>query len=207
MPIVAPFAFIRGVAPAPTSPQTFTWVSNGDPNDLFYFLGRNQGTAGWTNPDTAGYVTVIRSSSLNGADSDYVNRAVEYNTTDNNSGEWIAVDIGTDNNSRLIVVSDYSLRAGNDGTPGQAIRNWKLQGSNNVATNDITGVNAATWVDIDVRTADASVGVNQGDWGHLILGSTPAGYRFLRILNTGANSSGLNFIQLSEIQVYGDLTF
>lgn len=190
---------------APPSPQTFTWVSNGDANGVCYFLGRNFNTIPWENPDTAGRVVVTRSSSLNGTDGDLVNRAAEYNTTDNNLLEWIAIDLGVGD---LMVVSDYSLQNGNDGVSSTlAIRNWKLQGSNDVATNDVTGIDAATWVDIDTRTSDTSMGPNQGDWIHKILGATPAGYRWLRVLNTGVNSSGLNFLQLCEFEFYGDFSY
>lgn len=195
---------LASLGSGPLSPQTFTFVSNGDANGVCYFLGTNFRGQSWQNPDTFGTVVVTRSSALVGADGDLVNRAVEYNTTDNSSGEWIAIDLGIGN---LMVVSDYLLRNGNDGGSGLAIRNWTLQGSNDVASNDVTGINAATWDDLDVRTSDTSMGGAQGDWIHKILGSTPAGYRWLRILNTGVNSVGQNYVQLCEFEFYGDFSF
>lgn len=190
----------------PSSPQTFTWVLNGDVNDLFYFLGRNYGTAAWANPHTAGRAVVIRSSSLNGVNADIVDRVQQYNTTDNNANEWIVIHLGIGGNS--FVLSDYSLRNGNDGAGSTlAIRNWKMRGSNDVATDDVTGVNAATWTDLDTRTSDTDMGPNQGDWIHKVLGAVPAGYEWIQLLNTGVNSSGLQFLQICEIQLYGELTF
>lgn len=194
------------VTPSPSpSPLTFTWISNGDTNDLLTYLGQNYGVSAWMNPHTLGTATVIRSSSLNGTDADIVNRAVEYNTTDNNPNEWIVIHIGTGGNT--FVLSDYSLRNGNDGASGWALRNWKIRGSNNVATDDVTGVNAATWVDLDTRTSDTSMGTNQGDWTHRILGSTPAGYEWIQLRGNGLDSLGLQFLQISEIQLYGELSF
>src|SRR6266850_1761129 len=119
-------AALRRFTPPPTSPQTFTWVSNGDTNDVFYFLGRNFGTASWTNPHTAGRCTWIRSSDPGGdaAISAMCDRAQSYLTTGNSSGEWFAVDMGS---TRTLVVSDYSLQNGAaDGI--NAPKNWKLQG-------------------------------------------------------------------------------
>lgn len=183
--------------------ETFTYATDGDANGLFYRLGTDFGSIAWTNPHTAGECTFIRSTALAGTDSDFCNRATDYNTTDNNSGEWIAVDIGA---GRLMTVSDYLLQNGaQDGL--NAPSNWNLQGSNDVATNDITGVNAATWTDIDTRVSDTSIAQTVGSWGHFTLGAVPAQYRFFRILATGVNRQGLNFLQVSELELYGDLDY
>lgn len=180
----------------PPSPQTFTWVSNGDTNDALYFIGRDYGVSAWTNPDTAGRIVVSRSSSLVGTNAEIVDRAVNYNTTDNNPNEFIKIDLGAAN---TLVTSDYSIRNGNDGVGSTlAIRNWRLRGSND----------DSTWFDLDIREPDNSMGPNQGDWIHLICSeSDPTPYRYIQLYNTGPNSGSLNFLQICEIQLYGILQF
>lgn len=92
----------------------------------------------------------------------------------------------------------------------QAMRNWILQGSNDVATNDAAGVSGATWDDIDTRVNDTSM--STGSFGSDAVytaneaNTTP--YRWFRIINTGLNASGTdNNMQLSEIEFYGEFEF
>lgn len=196
MAIAHPFSFFKGPFVVPTSPQVFTWVSNGDTNGVCYFRGRNNGVATWTNPHTALRVTVARSSTLNGSDDELVNRTAEYNTTNNSTGEWVSLDLG---NATTLVVTSYSLRNGNGagGGSGWALLNWKLQGSNN----------NSTWTDLETRTGDTTMGTINGDWAHYILGGTPSAYRYLRILGNGLDTLGLQFMQLCEFEFYGTFTF
>ena len=80
----------------------------GDANGVLYAIGSNFGGT-WSNPHTAGKVTVTRSSTQAGNNSDIVNRAADYNTTDNNAGEWVAVDIGL---GRTLEMWDYLIQNG-----------------------------------------------------------------------------------------------
>lgn len=201
-------AILAGYPRIIPSPQVFTHVTNGDANGINYFIGQNHGLSPWANPHP-GRVTVLRSSSLNGTDADLVDRAIDYNTTDNNAGEWMAIDLGTNDAARTAVVTDYTLQNGSNGAFDHTPRNWKLQGSNNVATNDITGINAATWVDLDTRTNNTDIASASGAWGHFTLGATPSAYRWLKILATGINNGGDStvFLQIGEIEFYGTLVY
>lgn len=179
----------------PGSPQTFTWVSNGDTNDAIYFIGKDYGVAPWTNPHTAGRVNVVRSSSAVGTDAQIVDHATNYNSTNNTANSFIDIDMGAAN---AIVVTDYSIQNGNDGGSGLCLRNWRLQGSND----------DSSWNDLDIREPDNGLGSNQGDWLHLICSEgdvTP--YRYIRLYSTGMDSLGLFFVQICEITLYGTLTF
>lgn len=185
------------VTPSPSpSPLTFTWVSNGDINGVCYFRGTDNGAIAWTNPHTAGRVVVSRSSTLNGADADLVNRAIDYNTTDNNSGEWVRIDLGAGNQ---LVVTDYTLQNGSNAGFDHTPRNWKLQGSND----------GSAWTDIDTRTNNTDIAFSSGAWAKFTLGSTPAAYRYLRVLATGVNNGGdaTEFLQVGEFEFYGSFTF
>lgn len=187
---------------AATSPRTFTWVTNGDANGVCFFRGTNNLAGPWENPDTAGRVVVNRSTSLAGNDSDLVNRAINYNSTDNGTApgagaEWMSIDLGSGN---AMVVSDYSLQNGSDSPSyDHTPRNWILQGSNN----------DATWTDIDTRSNNTDIASSLGAWGHFILGATPAAYRYLRVIANGVNNGGdaTYFLQIGEFEFYGVFTF
>lgn len=188
-----------------SSPATLTYASDGDDNGALFLIGTVFGRFFWANPHVTGLVTAIRSSDPGGdeAISGLVNRATSYLTTDNGSGEWMAIDLGVD---RLMVVSDYLIQNGaSDGM--NAPKNWKLQGSNDVASDDVTGINAATWDDLDTRSANTAIAQSVGSWGHFTLGVTPSSYRWLRILATGVNQAGLNYLQIGELEFYGTLNF
>lgn len=215
--VAFPFTLFRNasLAGAPTSPQTFTFVSDGDTNGLFYFLGRNYGVAAWTNPNTSGKIIMILSDNVVSGDdgTTLVNRVADSAYASGNAtGKWFAVDVGAaGHSSNLLTISDYWMRQ-RAATSTQAMRNWNLQGSNNVMSNDITGINAATWVNLDVRVNDTTMGQSGGgDPARYVVGGSPAAYRWFRIINTGLNSSagGTNDanIQVGEWELYGTFSF
>lgn len=187
----------------PASPQTFTYVSDGDANGIFYFIGRNLGTAAWTNPDTAAYLVSVRSSDNGGTANDLVNRAAENTYSLNAANSWIAVDLGA---GRSAVVSDYSLRLRNV-VDTRAMRNWKLQGTNTSASNSVADLDAATWTDIDTRVGDTTMAASSGSWGFYTVPGSPSGYRYLRILQNGVNGLGDNYLTLCEWELYGVLSY
>lgn len=197
-------ATIRTASPSPPgSPQTFTYVSDGDTNDIFYFIGRNFGTASWANPHPA-RITNVRSTDLVGTPADLTDRAAQDTYTDNLNNSWIVSDLGS---GVAVVLSKYLIRIRNVADP-RAIRNWKIQGSNDPVSNSVIDLEAATWVDIDSRVADTTMPNTSGVWQVYTVPSMPAAYRWIRFLENGANSSGSDFfLTICEWQLYGVLTF
>lgn len=171
--------------------MTLTYSSIGDTHGAVYTLVN----AGKT-------VNALRSTDLVGTGADLINRALEYTTTDNNSGEWFAVDLGV---GTTLVLSKYTLAMETSHTT-QSPRNWKIQGSNSV-TWSTGGVAAATWTDLDVRTSDATVASPNWNGVFTVNGGVTTAYRYIRFLNTGANLAGSNFIQVSEVEFYGNISF
>lgn len=194
---------------APTSPQTFTYVGDDDAAGLFYFLGRNKGIASWTNPHTAMYMTVILEDNIIGdpiTDAyTLVNRVADAAYASANFvGHWFAFDIGVGNS---LTISDYWMKQRSD-TSTQAMRNWDLEGSNDVATSDITGVNAATWTNLESRINDTTMPISTGSTGRYTVGGSPSAYRFFRIISTGVNANPPDIaMQVCEFEMYGVLTF
>lgn len=184
------------------------YVSNGDLNDMFYFIGTAYGAQAWTNP-TPVKISGLFSSTNAGSPTDLTNRAyaVDDPGTGNTANSYMVFDLaGANSNNLRAQVLKYSLKnRASDGT--RSPRNWKLQGTNSVATWDVTGVNAATWVDIDVRVADTTMPTTAGVWATYTVASTPAAYRYLRILQNGVNAAGDNFLLINEMQFYGNLFY
>jgi hypothetical protein len=147
---------------------------------------------------------VISLDRAQGVATDVINRTLEYTSTGNSANEWYAFDLGLGVKASI---SKYTCAYASS-NPTQISRNWKLQGTNTIATWDTTGVNGATWTDIDIRTNDTTI-LNASPWcGVFTCNQSNANqYRYLRYYNTGNNLGGLGYIQVSEIEFYGHLTF
>jgi hypothetical protein len=186
-----------------TRPTIFNYVANGDPNGIFYYAGQNFDPVGtWTNPSTAGRTPIVRSSNDGTSDNLLVNRTADVDTkTGNIANSWIAMDMG---GSRSAIISKYSMQL--RGT-NRAIRSWKFQGSNNAASNSIADLAAATWTDLDTHSGDTSMSDSAFAWLTCTLSATPAAYRWFRILQTGTNAQGDNYLALNEVELYGTLNY
>src|SRR6478672_3869980 len=143
----------------PTS-KTFTWVNNGDTNDIIYWLGSAGKTTPFTNPNTNG---IISTTSLSLFAAGYEARNIHDRVFDTNGnifssesgsdGQWIMDDF----KSKTLKVTDYCLKARDDLQSGYANfhlpRSWKLQGSKD----------ALTWTDLDARVNDSTL-ASGGSW-------------------------------------------
>ena len=169
-----------------------TYVSSGDTNGVFYYIGTNKNTETWSNPVNASRISITQSSAY---DSNHTNIAglVDRENTINfcsaNVGDfYFDIDLKADKN---LILEAYSLK-GRDWAANHP-RNWKIQGSNG---NDI-------WNDLDNKSGITSI--NQNTWYTASISASSTAYRFFRFLSTGASSSGDNVICLGEIELYGKL--
>ena len=167
-----------------------TYISDGDTKGLFYYLGTNKNTVSWVNPQPS-KIEVSASSVQFGNVATLSDRQdTEFYTTTGGQDGWVKVHILTGK----LKCNHYSIRNRYryDNDAGSALRNWKLQGSN----NDID------WVDLDIQTNNTSL-IASSQW--LTLSSISSeSYCYFRLLETGVNSSGNYAICLSEIEVYGE---
>lgn len=158
-------------------------------NDILYYLGTKENTTSWTNPNIFNAVTITASSVYSGTVSNLTDRSVsEFHTNNNTSTIWIKFNFGGNTvNPNYYVLRNRSAQASN------YVRNWKLQGSND----------DNTWTDLDTRTNNATLNTLNQLAGFTCTSST--NYKFLRILQTGSNSSGLNYLVLGEVYFYGQI--
>ena len=110
-------------------------------------------------------------------------------------GSWWCVDLGE--NHRL-VITHYALRHGKkDGD--SILREWQLQGS----------IDGLIWTDLNTAE-DANDPLQFRDpspyfTGRWTVNGEVRAFRYLRILQTGRNSSGKYGIYLSGLELYGTL--
>jgi hypothetical protein len=200
----------------------FTYVSNGDANGMIYFIGAGFNSAGVfsnpsgvnANPTTGGQIKAFAGpAAINtGTVNSWTDRSAGGDFVSNLSlNQWQLLDLGQRNGADVTArILTYTLQ--NRGTAGadatRAIRNWNLQGSNNVASLTNANVAAATWDNIDVRVADTSMPATASAYGFYTCNqSNVASYRYLRITNTGVNAAGDNFLCVGEMEFYGLLFF
>jgi hypothetical protein len=197
-------AKIDGIPNAISTTDPRTFVSNGDTNGVFYFLGTGLGQNVWANPATSSQIVAVRSSNWS---SSTVNQVFDRSATSTSSGNvansWIFVDLGV---NRSLIPNRYSLRHYSEGD-WEKIRNWKLQGTNSVAGTSNAQIEAATWTDLDVRSNDTTIN-GIAAWGDFVPNqSNTTAFRYLRLIQTGLNSSGANFLAITEWEVYGTFTY
>ena len=159
----------------------FNWVSDGDANGVFYFLGGNP----WSNPNVLGTV-ILSASAINGNIDVLVDRV----DSDNNSfftpsvaNSWVQVDL-IDKELRC---NRYTLQ----NTDDYITVNWEFQGSND----------GSTWTTLDTVTANPATPYA---WVNRSL-ATPDYYRYFRVLMNGVDSAGSQYLTFSELEIYGDL--
>lgn len=169
-------------------PKTsLNYVSDGDASGLFYYLGTNNNTTAWSNPYTAGKITIAASAVGVQPVSGLVDRA-----TSDFYGEITVVPVWLNfglNFSKKIKPNYYSLRSRI--SSGDYLRTWKLQGSRN----------GSTWTDLDSQVNRTTLN-SPNQWLSLPCYS-PNYYSTIRLIQLGVNSSGRDYLCLGELELYG----
>lgn len=173
------------------STADFTWISNGDTNGIFYFIGQNFGRGTWSNP-VSSRVTGSVSGTYAGTIADVTDRSAGQMITNNAVSSWLKWDFG----ASKLRITDYSLRGRLDNGGAASPRNWKLQGSND----------NSNWTDLDEQI-DNPIFSGQGIWTHLVVSNLTGSWRYVRLLQTGLNNEGDYYLTASEIEFYGTLRY
>ena len=181
--------------PTGTIAVRFTYSSNGDTKGVVYWCGTEKLAQSFVSPGLKSApftISVTLSSNLPGTPTYYAldrdaNTIVHTAAQPNSS---VILDFGAD---KLMKPTDYTLRGRSDANTNHP-RNWEIQGSADGLTN---------WITLDTQTNNTSVGL--GTYYKGTCTATEA-YRYLRILQTGINSSGTEYLVLSELEFYGYLT-
>ena len=164
-----------------------------DTHGVLHHIGTAGGTQPYGNPHTAG--TVVASVSSNADPTKFVQHTHAepvYNNTSGTANSWMAVDLKT---SRL-VPDHYALRHGYGTSGSNVLRNWELQASND----------NQTWTTLRRHTNDTSLATQSmsvAAWP-LDAGTVDGrSFRHFRILQTGKDSNGHDFLMCAGIELYG----
>jgi hypothetical protein len=167
-----------------------TYVSDGDTNGVFFYLGTVHNTVSWINPVTNGRVSFSNNSGalVSGSFPLLTDRTTGTVLGSNTVGSWIQVDLRT----YELRCNRYSIR--NITATTTNLRNWQFQGSKD----------AITWVTLDAQTNNTTISV-ASTWYNFNVNNVGF-YRYFRIQSTGKDSSGSSdYVALGELELYGKL--
>ena len=161
-----------------------------------HWKGTQGGTQAYQNPQKIGAVRTDASSEgyyaahrlVQGEETDG-----KSNRTGNKPGQWMSVALlGGD----ALEVNHYCLRHGASASGFSRLRSWKLQGREG---------DSADWVTLRNHTNDRAL----ADKGFATAGWAVEGgkgsFSQFRVLQTGPNSSGSNFLACAGLELYGTL--
>jgi hypothetical protein len=165
--------------------NNLTYLSDGDANGLFYYLGTKRNTTAWSNPAGNG-LTVTASAVENGSVEQLCNRNGNDFWTPSAPNSWVGFYI----NSGKLICNRYSIKS-REVNDGYYPRTWTLQGSND----------NSTWTDLDVNVNNNQLN-SPAQWLSRPVVSS-VGYSFFRVLNVWTNSHGYFHLCLGEVELYG----
>ncbi|MBC6436214.1 discoidin domain-containing protein [Nostoc sp. HG1] len=173
-----------------TTVTQYNFASVGDTNGVIYAIGTNKNTTAFSNPSLDNRIGVTSSSILNNNPFTKAFGRIPTVAHSLNGGiQWLKIDFGSNNK---IKINKYIIQ-GRDDFNGHHPRNWELQGSND----------DASWAVIDSQVNNSSI--NQGTWFQSAVITSAILYRYLRVIQTGLNSSGDTYLALGQMEFYGEL--
>jgi len=167
----------------------FIYSEDFDSNGVIYYFGTNFGSGSWSNPAELGLLKVTSSSLMN--DSCPVSAAVGREAVRCVSqpipNQWFMIDLL----DHTLVPTHYSLRHYSSWDT-EALRNWKLEGSND----------GITWVVLKEHHNDASLNA-KGATHTWELFDIDESFSKFRIFMTGLNSNQHWYMAVSGFEIYG----
>jgi len=178
--------------PAANDPSMDSYPHFGG-NGIIHTLATNFGRSEWRNPAEAGYITITRSSDGRYSEpvSACVGRDGAYCFTGDEPNSWFTIDFGP---TRLVWPSAYSLRHGYSSS-SHFLRDWVFEGS----------LDQDTWHVVANHVNDKhlnNTGYAESTW-NVGRAPPPAGFRYLRVRQTGRNSSSKHDLYVAGFEVYG----
>ncbi|MEM1425932.1 MAG: hypothetical protein AAGF75_05190 [Cyanobacteria bacterium P01_H01_bin.130] len=171
------------------------------PEDVLYSFGTGFGSAAWSNPLDGIRCDASSSSVQSGSDARTLgNRTVDYFSTQNTAGQWVAFDFDVGGAGYRVNLDAFAWQHV-PSFPDFRLVSFVVEAGNGAS------LAAATWESI-ATISDASFLPNAASsWSSIRpLIQTAEPYRFLRITSTGTDSNGLNHTMGAEV-IFGGLIF
>ncbi len=174
-------------------PLVFEPGEDFDGSGIVAYFATSGGLHSYKNPALRGLIAA--SSSSLGADSQpphaILGNAAVRSLTMPESNAWYQVDF----RNNTVAPTHYSLRHYSTWDT-EALRNWKLQASNN----------GLTWTTLREHVDDTALsGAGDTHTWEIDHPSAALGYRMFRVLQTGLNSNNHNYLALSGFELHGTL--
>jgi hypothetical protein len=174
----------------PTCGHLFEYSHDFDDRGVLYWIGTQGGQTEWSNPATlSGGIKITASSIEKGSPSDLAELKPTECWTKDVPSSWFAIDLGK---NRTLVLTYYTLRHGSNSRQ-DCLRNWVVQCSDD----------HIEWETIKRHVNEPILNSNFATHSWPVTCMSP--HRYFRILQTGHNSTNVNFFSLSGIEFYGDL--
>ena len=172
------------------------------PQDILYEFGTNFGNAAWSNPlDGVRCEASASSIQIAGWLPDRIgDRTTNYFGTNNAFGSWVAIDFDPSGNGSRVNLDAFAWQHVDNASPHRP-RALSIEAGNG---SDLA---SATWSEIGTVANFNFVTSASGSWSAITpLTVRPSPYRFVRFRMTAADTSGQNFLLLSEIILGGEIT-
>lgn len=181
-------AYCGSTATGGSSGVQLNYVSDGDANGVFYYLGTNKGNTSWSNP--SGNTLVVSASSIGYGDpSSLVNRQGDKFWTANSGNSWVKFHI----QRGKFNCNYYSIKSRTNDSDYYP-RNWILQGSND----------DNSWTDLNTQVNNTTL-TSAGQWLSLPVNISGV-FSSFRLIQNGLDSSSYDYLCLDEVELYGVFT-
>lgn len=158
-----------------------------------YYLGTTGLTQAYSNIHTSSRLVVTMSSIGTGAAVNAVDRTIQQNNTADSAGSWIRFDFGTRTFAANRIVWQHGTTTGIN-----RLQSYKYQGSNDASTSP------TNWTDIATYTNSPPANTGYSFKNDSFVNTTA--FRHYRILSTGVDSSGSNFLAITDVEFFGTAT-
>ena len=195
--------------------SSFDYNFDMDDNGAFNYLATEGGRKIWQNPHVLGQLQAFASSVGFGTVQDLVGRKCVNLRTLNEPFSFFGVDLGE---GRKLLPTCYTLMNRNSST--HVLMNWHFEGSNDKLNwtildrrvympSQLESASIHDNYDVDQEIIDSLCQKQQTNtWGidqNVFNDIDTEGFRFLRIIQISANSSGSDNLALSCFEVYGKI--
>ncbi|KAJ3433991.1 hypothetical protein M0812_20049 [Anaeramoeba flamelloides] len=179
--------------PRPICGISFEYENDFDKNGIIYYIGTDGLKNPFSNPskNQKCNFSVKVSSIMRGDPFDVTARKMNEFWTRDVPASWVLFDFGT---KRTIIPNYYTLRHGGN-YRADSLRNWDLQGSND----------CQNWTVLSKHRSDNSLNGKFATFSWPINKHQDTDFRYLRLLQSGYNSSHHNFLALGGVEFYGEL--
>jgi len=170
--------------------RIFEYTTDFDNKGILHFIATNGGRSDWQNPAKTGEIKITGSSIEKGQLEFICELEPQECWSADVPSSWFTIDMGKD---RAVKPTRYTLRHGG-ASRQDSLRDWALKGSDD----------SINWTAVGRHKDDSSLNGNFSTHSWEIKNPVQP-WRYFRLVQTGHNSSGHNFLSLSGIEFYGEL--